>query len=209
MKDTHRVLRIAEKMVAGFQFVRGEVIPDGVKINTIDNQGTNLEIVTWDSDGIQYGMAFDGKSSKPLWRYRFRNEYERERRIAVTIEDAKDRMIRKNQRVEQRRTERSQFQHSLKMGDILVTSWGYDQTNIDYFQVTAVGEKSVKIRELNKKLVGQSGQDDVVMPATNSFKGPEMLKIVGLNNSVKVYSFAWAHLWDGKPDEETNSAYGH
>lgn len=49
----------------------------------------------------------------------------------------------------------------IKVGDIFYTSWGYEQTNIDFFQVVALkGKTQVVIREvaLNKKEeVGVSG----------------------------------------------------
>lgn len=38
----------------------------------------------------------------------------------------------------------------VKVGDLFHASWGYDQTNNDFFQVVAlVGESSVRVREVN------------------------------------------------------------
>ena len=64
--------------------------------------------------------------------------------------------------------------HDLKVGDILYSSWGYDQTNIDFYQVTAVGVHSVKIREIEQKVVGGSTGSDLVTAEPGKFKGPEM-----------------------------------
>lgn len=42
----------------------------------------------------------------------------------------------------------------VKVGDIFHSSWGYDQTNNDFFQVIAlVGESSVRVREVNPVMV--------------------------------------------------------
>ena len=42
----------------------------------------------------------------------------------------------------------------VKVGDIFSASWGYEQTNNDFFQVIAlVGEKSVRVREVNPPIV--------------------------------------------------------
>lgn len=39
--------------------------------------------------------------------------------------------------------------YGVKVGDIFETSWGYEQTNVNFFQVIAlVGETSVKVREV-------------------------------------------------------------
>lgn len=40
------------------------------------------------------------------------------------------------------------FAHGVKVGDIFETSWGYDQTNVNFFQVIAVTEKSARVREV-------------------------------------------------------------
>lgn len=40
--------------------------------------------------------------------------------------------------------------HTLELGDILYSSWGYNQTNIDFYQVTKlIGKSMVEIRRLN------------------------------------------------------------
>ena len=42
----------------------------------------------------------------------------------------------------------------IKVGDLFHASWGYDQTNNDFFQVIAlVGESSVRVREVNPPMI--------------------------------------------------------
>lgn len=44
----------------------------------------------------------------------------------------------------------------VKVGDIFSASWGYEQTNNNFFQVIAlVGEKSVRVREVNPPIVSR------------------------------------------------------
>lgn len=44
----------------------------------------------------------------------------------------------------------------VKVGDIFSATWGYDQTNVDFFQVIAlVGEKSVRVREVNPPIISR------------------------------------------------------
>ena len=38
--------------------------------------------------------------------------------------------------------------HDLEIGDILSASWGYDQTNINYFEVVKTSPKSVEVLEV-------------------------------------------------------------
>lgn len=43
---------------------------------------------------------------------------------------------------------------NVKVGDFFVMSWGYEQTNVDYFQVIElVGSCSVRIREVNPPII--------------------------------------------------------
>lgn len=56
-----------------------------------------------------------------------------------------------------------------RIGDILVSSWGYDQTNIDYYQVIAVTKASVRIREIRTVRIASEGTSDVVAPARGAF----------------------------------------
>lgn len=42
--------------------------------------------------------------------------------------------------------------HGVQQGDIFSMTWGYDQTNVDFFQVIGVTEKSCKVREVKPKI---------------------------------------------------------
>lgn len=44
--------------------------------------------------------------------------------------------------------------YGVKVGDIFSASWGYEQTNVDFFQVVAlVGESSVRVREVRPAMI--------------------------------------------------------
>jgi hypothetical protein len=114
-----------------------------------------------------------------------------------------------------------------KVGDILVASWGYEQSNVDFYQVSAVvGKASVRIRKLTSKRVGGGTGYDLMVPGDAyvndppSYKaqdpgyGPEgtlhrIQKSDGNRYSVKISSYSWAYVWDGEPSHETASGYGH
>jgi hypothetical protein len=61
--------------------------------------------------------------------------------------------------------------HGVKVGDIFVMSWGYDQTNVDYFQVVELkGSQMVKIREIASKFVrAASPMSGYVKPVKDAF----------------------------------------
>ena len=173
-------------------------------------EGTDLAV--WRYEGQTrggpryYAIAFAGKQGKPLWHHAFRSEAERQRYIDQTIESRKGTLERK----QKQQQERSQFKHEFNVGDILVSSWGYDQTNYDYYEVTKIlGPQMVEIRELHKKYLGSEGTVDIVAPDPGSYDGPPLRKRVSPGHSVRITSFSSASKWDGKPDRPTNSNYGH
>lgn len=46
--------------------------------------------------------------------------------------------------------------YGVKVGDIFSSSWGYEQTNVDFFQVIAlVGETSVRVREVTPPMIDE------------------------------------------------------
>ncbi len=48
--------------------------------------------------------------------------------------------------------------YGVKVGDLFEMSWGYEQTNVDFFQViTLVGESSVRVREVNPPMIDEKG----------------------------------------------------
>lgn len=47
--------------------------------------------------------------------------------------------------------------YGVKVGDLFYTSWGYEQTNVDFFQVIElVGESSVRVREVYPQMTNES-----------------------------------------------------
>ena len=48
-----------------------------------------------------------------------------------------------------------EFRRSLRVGDILYSSWGWEQTNIDFYQVIAIRGSAVDLRQLARCFQGQ------------------------------------------------------
>ena len=90
--------------------------------------------------------------------------------------------------------------HTLKVDDILYTSWGYDQTNVSFFQVTGVPSKCyVKIREINRNMAsGSCSMSGVVTPRIDDFRGEELRRMAKGSEVLSAeYSYN-AHLYTKK-----------
>lgn len=101
----------------------------------------------------------------------------------------------------------------VKVGDFFYSSWGYDQTNIDFYKVVGItpSGKSVKVRQWSSKRVGGSEYSDSMVPG-ESAQGPVMTKRLSDINgraSFTLTSYANGYYWDGKPKSQTASGYGH
>jgi len=94
----------------------------------------------------------------------------------------------------------------MKVNDILVSEWGYDQTNVDFYKVVGLTPKSVKIVQVGNKIAKASelGMSEYVVPNLNEICSRVMTKRVKTfrideKQFVSINSFASAYMWDGKP----------
>lgn len=206
----HRVANRFLESAWGMVMPRGSYLPKEVRdTEPVNPEGTDLAIWKYEYGDKFVAIAFAGKSNKPLWHNSFRTEAARERHIDETIADRKSRFQWKQERQQARR----EWHHNLKEGDILYSSWGYDQTNVDFYQVTKVIDKMVVIREVASNVVSGDGSSESVVAVPNRFVGDAMKKIpTGTGNDVgkiRLTSFSWAYPWDGKPKHQTGPYGGH
>lgn len=104
----------------------------------------NSVIYYGERNGHYFAHAYRGKSVNTTMRYAFPTEAARARfmeRFAASVAET-------NAARAKRRDARKAAGHSLRVGDILSASWGYEQTNVDYYQVTRATEKSVWVRKV-------------------------------------------------------------
>jgi hypothetical protein len=108
---------------------------------------------------------------------------------------------------------RHHYASAVIVGDIFYSQWGYDQTNLDYYQVIKTTPTMVAIRKIEKRLTrGRGLPTEYYMPIANKFVGPPVnkkLKEHGGGAYVNLNSYASAYKWDGKEQRQTGGAYGH
>jgi len=101
----------------------------------------------------------------------------------------------------------------MKVNDILVSCWGYEQTNVNFYKVVAVTAKSVKVVGVGQKIVKrETGLSDYVIPdlnAGNDYARMEnKMKKVKLTKDgrefISISSFERAYVWSGSSVYQTN-----
>ena len=104
----------------------------------------------------------------------------------------------------------------VKVGDIFYSSWGYDQTNVDFYEVVGLTGASVKVREVAQERLSSDGYgSDQVVPVPGDYIGEVMTKRISDARhwsgtaSIKISQSTSAYLWDGTPRRQTSMGWGH
>lgn len=107
----------------------------------------------------------------------------------------------------------------INIGDIFCYSWGYEQSNINYFEVVGLkGTKQIIIREISYEITETTGFESYkVRPVKNKFlQNSQFIKdnnigaikqVKGLQNGtiyINIESFGFCSLWDGTDDTMTS-----
>ena len=101
---------------------------------------------------------------------------------------------------------------AVRVGDFFEESWGYDQTNIDFYQVVRVSAsgKSIWLRHVASDVVGGR-----VAPRRDAFTEDHRFGVVFRRKLsagwagapwISLTSYSGASLWDGQPAYDTIAA---
>lgn len=145
-------------------------------------------------------IGYYGKSEKPAFHFRFRSAEARAEHVKKWFERMAAAAAAKVERKEQRKADLAK-PHKLVVGSILKASWGYEQTNVDYYEVVAlVGKRSVDIRPIGSGNVASPdeemhGDRGYCVPVPGNFTGEKIRKQVSVSgDSVRMTSYSSASL---------------
>ncbi len=178
---------MARATIPAFPFTRSYYTPkDFQRLASVEALG--VEVMA-DASGTLI-MGFAGKRSKPDFYTSFASKERAEQYVARWIAGLQER----EQEKLAKRQARKRMANPLQLGDILKASWGYEQTNIDYYEVTKViGTQTVEVREIGKDSEESDGMQGVCVPAPGSYKSAAKRHRVNPDGSIKVQSWGvWA-----------------
>lgn len=88
----------------------------------------------------------------------------------------------------------------IKEGTILYSSWGYDQTNIDWYKVVRANEKTAWVVRLRAKKTYDGHMHGASEPTDEQFGEVIRRKIKNYGyDYINIDSYASAYVWDGRP----------
>jgi hypothetical protein len=99
------------------------------------------------------------------------------------------------------------------VGSIFYTNWGYDQTNVEFFEVTRLTGASVEIREVAQNSESRGSGSDSVTPRKGEFIGEPMVRRIKSGwrgePAIRIDDVRSGWLWDGTPKHRTSYGWGH
>lgn len=120
----------------------------------------------------------------------------------ITEQEAKQE--RRNALTAAKRAARESFVNPYHVGEFLYSSWGYDQTNREFYQILEVRPCALKICEVYQKDHGATGPDSwLCSPRPNEFKGEARWVTIQIDangrHGIPSPIHGGLYLWDGKP----------
>lgn len=147
-----------------------------------------------------YAMGFTSNATNPTWHYSFKSYETLQALIEKTINELEARQAAKAERLAARYAP-----HNLTIGEIFRCSWGYDQTNVEFYQVIATTKNKVTLCEIAQQREETGFMSGECTPAPNHFIGKPFNRNVNMTSgkpSIKISSCSWAYL--EKPIMEVN-----
>lgn len=155
-------------------------IPAGsIKMTRKDAPGAVVYVIF--KEGNIQALAYQGKRNKPDFNYIFTRG---NRRAACEshVRDFFDGVARSaayKATVLRKKAESLANGQQLKPGDLLCYSWGYDQTNVDFYQVISRTARKVTIRAIKSSYTATGDMSGRERALPNQFveSAPEMTKL--------------------------------
>jgi hypothetical protein len=175
------------------KLVASRWIPEG----SSEIKGENCVAYVRELAGKSWAMGYIGNAAKPHFHHTFKSPEARDKYVDLWMKGVAVSEQYKADRLAERKTKMSS-PHNLKVGDVLHGSWGYDQTNPEYWQVTKlIGKRMVEISELcleSEETGFMSGQ---CVPLPGKFTGKVKRSVVNESGSVRLYDYC--HLSKEEP----------
>jgi hypothetical protein len=148
-----------------------------------------------------------GKRSKPDYDYLVRSAEKADEVVESYVESAKDAVKRKAEAKKTAKKQSSEFSDQIKVGTVLYSSWGYDQTNVNFYKVIARTKCTVTLVEVYGQVARRERGADYVT-AGGSPKGEPFKRRIGAH-SVRISDCQRGYIDNGKEHYETAAGYGH
>ena len=146
-------------------------------------------------------MVWRGKQKNPFYNYYLLNGSQRNERLSE-IKGNEDAKVEYKAKA---KAEKKAFVPNMEIGDIYYSSWGYEQTNVSFYQLVEIKGKSTGIfREIGQDVVKDSTEShgmacNVVGVKDEFLENAEPLKKRVGQYGIRINSSESASKWNGQP----------
>lgn len=141
-------------------------------------------------------VIFFGKQAKPISNYIYRDEARRAEAVASAFKSRRETLAYK----EERKSKRVAWKHDYKIGDLFKTNWGYDQTNVEYFEVIEIKGKHLILREIAQEHVQTGFDQGKCVPLPGKYLNPRFegddqgvpIRRLAQEGGVRICDVRWA-----------------
>lgn len=131
-------------------------------------------------------VMYLGKSAKPWKYYGYSTEAKRDDGFQRHATEAREIAAFKAKRKAEDMAKAEQG-HGLQVGDVVRSSWGYDQTNVNHYQIIKlIGKSTVEVRELAEHEESTGCMTGRVAPVWGEFIGEPMRRTVDKYGDVNI-----------------------
>lgn len=168
-----------------------------VNTRTLTHKASDAIAMIYTVNDRPYAAAWVGKRARPEFHNWFHSEADMFETIERTFADRAKSQAAKT--VRQALKKAAAHAHGVEVGNIFRSSWGYEQTNIDYYQVTKlVGRTMVEVREIARNSWnGEHYMTGYCVPLPDDFIGKPLRRKVqthGSSAAIAINSFSHAFL---------------
>jgi len=164
---------------------------------------------------VKRGSSIDGKPTLMIWKPKALKPYANYRFLTREQADAYlERQVNQQREVWARREVNKilrkgseEDRAKVQVGSIFHYSWGYDQTNCDFFQVVAMNGRRLTLQEIGQQSVegSQGFMSESRIAVKDAFlkDSKPFTKLLQFTNGkpyITMNSYGWCELWDGKPE---------
>lgn len=156
--------------------------------------------------GYYWLMMFNPKAEKPFCNVCFKTNEDRETYKLKQIKLYHELLeLRAKQKAARKVTPEKLA--TLKIGDIFNWTWGYEQTNQNYYQLVEIKGQYGIFREIAQEREETGWLQGNCRPLKDKFISEPFKKKIQFQDNkpfIKMDSFGWCNLWDGETDYYTS-----
>jgi hypothetical protein len=148
-------------------------IPAGA-VKVADKTSDALAFLYTNASGKPCARVFYGNQSKPVLACYYATTAQRDRAVTVMFENRRERCARKAAF----KREKQEWVPTYQVGDILRTCWGYEQTNVEFFEIVGIKNKFCTIREIAAERFDTSMMQGKASPLPGKYVGEPLNRLM-------------------------------